>query len=113
MSISLMFVLLMSAATAPPCAAVDGWNAGRHGKPAAAECAAADYAEAHKLGQALHELLGERASIEAGLKSLSAEEQGKQRRRQRQIDNDVEAIYGVATIKDWPYESSGKLEQPR
>jgi hypothetical protein len=113
MSISLMLALLVSAGTAPPCAAVDGWNAGRHGKPAATECSAADYAEAHKLGQALHELLSERASIEAGLKSLSAEEQGKQRRRQRQIDNDVEAIYGVATIRSWPYDAAGKLEQPR
>lgn len=104
---SLPLLLAMFAAAAQ-CAPVDGWNAGRAGKPVAAACAAGDYAEAHRLGKALHELVTERAAIEAGLKSLAADEQGKQRRRQRQLDNDVEAIHGVATINGWPYEGAAE-----
>ena len=103
MPLSFAFALFAAAAA---CAPVDGWNAGRTGKPVDAACTAAGYAEAHKLGHALHELASERAAIESGLASLSAEEQGKQRRRQRQIENDVEAIHGVATIKGWPYEGA-------
>ena len=98
--------LLALAAAASACAPVDGWNAGRAGKPADAACAVAEYAEAHKLGQALHGLASERAAIEAGMKSLDAQEQGKQRRRQRQLETDIEAIQGVATIKGWPYEGA-------
>ena len=100
MTLSLWFTVF---AAASACAPVDGWNAGRAGKPADAACAAAEYAEAHKLGQALHGLAGERAAIEAGMKSLAADEQGKQRRRQRQLETDIEAIHGVATIRGWPY----------
>ena len=98
---------------AAQCAPVDGWNAGRAGAALAAACPAADYAEAHRLGTALFELATERAAIEARLKSLAAEEQGPQRRRQRQIDNDVEAIHGIAVIKGWPRDGTpapGKQE---
>jgi hypothetical protein len=104
MSWSLWFAVFAAAAS---CAPVEGWNAGRAGKPADATCPA-EYNEAHKLGTALHELVTERAAIEGRIKSLAAEEQGKQRRRQRQIDNDVEAIHGVAVINGWPYEGAPK-----
>ena len=98
---------------AAQCAPVDGWNAGRAGVPASASCPAADYAEAHRLGEALFGMVGERAAIEARLASLPPEEQGRQRRRQRQIDNDVEAIHGIAVIKGWPRDGApapGKQE---
>lgn len=101
----LPFLLAVTAA-ASACAPVDGWNAGRAGKPADAACTVAEYAEAHKLGLALHGLASERAVIEAGMKSLAADEQGKQRRRQRQLETDIEAIHGVATLRGWPYEGA-------
>ena len=102
MSLFLGFVVFAAA----QCAPVDGWNAGRAGQPALAACTVAEYAEAHKLGTALHELATERTAIEARLAALAADEQGKQRRRQRQLDNDIEAIHGVATLKGWPYEGA-------
>jgi hypothetical protein len=102
MSLPLWFAVFAAA----NCAPVDGWNAGRGGRPPDAACVAAGYAEAHKLGDALHALVTERAAIEAGLGALATGEQARQRRRQRQIDNDVEAIHGVATIKGWPYEGA-------
>jgi hypothetical protein len=104
MSLSLWFAVFAAAA---PCAPLDGWNAGRAGKAADAACPA-EYTEAHKLGTALHEMVTERTAIERRMKSLAADEQGKQRRRQRQIDNDVEAIHGVAVINGWPYEGAPK-----
>src|SRR5687768_3153681 len=102
MTLPLWFVVFAAA----QCAPVEGWNAGRAGRAAPAACTAADYAEAHKLGTALHELATERAAIEARLPSLPAAERGQQQRRQRQLDNDIEAIHGVATLKHWPYEGA-------
>jgi len=100
--------LLFAALAAAPCAPVEGWNAGRTGKPVSAQCSTADYAEAHKLGAALFALRDERARIEAALPSLGGDEAGKQRRRQRQLDNDIEALHGVAVTRGWPYEGAPK-----
>ena len=108
MPISLAFAVFAAAAACTP---VDGWNAGRSGRAQAADCSAADYAEAYKLGAALHELARERAALEAGMKSLGAAEQGAARRRQRQLDNDIEALHGVATVRGWPYEGAPSPEK--
>lgn len=98
----LLAAALFTHQTAPACAAVDGWNQGRAGEVATAACVAADYREAHRLGEALHLLKTERDGIDPRLASVKAAEQNALRRRQRQIDTDLEAIRGVATIRGWP-----------
>lgn len=110
MTLPLLFAVFAASAA---CAPVDGWNAGRTGRAQAADCANADYAEAHKLGAALHELARERAAIDDGMKSLDASQQGAARRRQRQLDNDIEALHGVATVRGWPYEGAPSPEKPK
>jgi hypothetical protein len=95
----LPFVLLLAAA--PQCDPAQGWQAGREGL-AAARCEAGDYREAHRLGQALHELRQERAKLLQALPGTPAAQQGALQRRVRQLDVDLEAIRGVATIKGWP-----------
>ena len=102
--------LLFAVLAAAPCAPVEGWNAGRAGKPVSARCSSADYAEAHKLGAALFALVDERTKLEASLASLDAAAEGRQRRRQRQLDNDIEALRGVAVTRGWPYEGGPKPE---
>jgi hypothetical protein len=84
------------------CSASIGWSEGALGSTARADCVAEDYAQAHKLGDAMRTLLNERDEIEAELPDLEAANRGEQVRRQRQIDNDIEAIRGVATIRGWP-----------
>lgn len=88
-------------ATEPACAAVDGWNAGRAGQPADAACKTDAYLEAHRLGEALAELRSEREAIDTRI-AAGTEDAGVLRRRQRQIDVDVEAIQGVAVLHAWP-----------
>jgi hypothetical protein len=105
-----LFVALF-AATA--CAPVDGWNAGRAGQAQTADCAAADYVEAWRLGDALHGLARARATLEAGMASLDAAEKATARRRQRQLDTDIEALHGVATVRGWPYEGAPSPEESK
>ena len=100
--------LLMVAAT-QLCAPVDGWNDGRRGEPV--KCARTPYVEAHKLGAALRELTVERDALAAGMKSLGTAEQGVALRRQRQLQNDIEALQGVATVRGWPYEGKPAPEK--
>lgn len=88
----------------PPCAALDGWNAGRSGTEARATCDGEDYREAHRLGDALKQLQDEHARIERGLPGLEPAARAAARRRQRQLEVDLEAIRGLATIKAWPLE---------
>jgi hypothetical protein len=102
---------LLLAAQPAGCSEVDGWNGGRAGSPASTECKEESYQQAHRLGLALHELKTERAAIETRIDSLPQEKRGAQRRRQRQIDNDVEAIRGVATVNGWPLDVTHKLEK--
>lgn len=87
------------------CGAVDGWQDGRAGKGRADGCSAAEYVEAHRLGASLHDLQVEHRSIGETLATGTAKDAGAQQRRQRQIDNDIEAIRGVATIKGWPLDA--------
>jgi len=98
----LLAAALFTHHTAPACTAVEGWNAGRTGQVAISDCNAADYREGHRLGEALHQLKTERDGIDPRLASVKAAEQSALRRRQRQIDTDLEAIRGVATIRGWP-----------
>ena len=99
---SLLFALLIAAAP-PDCAPLAAWNAGRAGEPAATGCdTAAEYREAHRLGRALHELHRERYALDVQAAQATPAALGGLRRRQRQIDTDLEAIRGLATIKGWP-----------
>jgi hypothetical protein len=105
----LVALLLSLAAVAPDCGGLAGWNAGRDGRVADAACSAAEYVEAHRLGNALHELRVERDRIEAGATSRDAGAQAASRRRQRQIDVDLEAIRGVATTRGWPLDIPAEI----
>ena len=92
-------------ATAPDCADIAGWNTGRHGKPADAACTADAYVEAFRLGEALAGLTTRRTALDTRI-DQSPEEAGTLRRQQRQIDVDIEAIHGVATLRGWPTNQS-------
>jgi hypothetical protein len=90
-----------------PCAAVAGWGDGRGGRPADPSCArSTSYAEAHRLGDAMHALETERAAIVAELPSVDEASRAIRLRRQRQIDTDLEALRGLATIRRWPLDSA-------
>lgn len=107
---TLLFSLALANGAAA-CAPLDGWNAGREGRNANAACGDAPYQQAHRLGHELHRLELEREAIEARISGLPVAEQGAQRRRQRQIDNDLEAIRGVATVNGWPTGVTTELEE--
>lgn len=87
------------------CGAVDGWQDGRVGKGRADGCDAAEYVEAHRLGASLLELQTERRAIARKVAAKEVTDVGAQQRRQRQLDNDIEAIRGLATIKQWPLDA--------
>jgi hypothetical protein len=106
---SLLLVAAFTVAPAPDCAAQAGWNAGREGQVAAAACSDEDYREAHRLGEALHQLKQEHAEIESRIATLAEADRGAQRRRQRQITIDLEAIRGVATTRGWPLDIAPEI----
>lgn len=100
--ITLLATLGVAACSSPgaDCRPVDGWRQGGEGVQALPGCVNRSYREAHELGRSLRELQVERASIDAQI----AEEPDAApalRRRQRQIDVDVEAIQGLAVIEGW------------
>lgn len=105
----LLAAVLFANPAAPGCGAVDGWNDGRAGTVAIVACRASEYLEAHHLGEALHQLRRERDDIDTRLVSVTLAEQNALRRRQRQIDTDLEAIRGVATIKGWPLDIAQEI----
>lgn len=88
------------------CEAVDGWQDGRAGKGRSDGCDGAEYAEAHRLGASLHELQAEHRAIQRAIETKTAGDVGVQQRRQRQLDNDIEAILGLATVKGWPVDAA-------
>ncbi|HPA02037.1 MAG TPA: hypothetical protein PLK29_07415 [Chiayiivirga sp.] len=108
MSLRLGLVLLLAApaayAVAPSCADVDGWNAGRRSQAADAACTAEGYAEGYRLGEALADLETRRKALEGRIAG-GAQDAGALRRQQRQIDVDIEAIHGVATLRGWPVQT--------
>lgn len=93
--------LMLSTPAVADCADVDGWNDGRQGKAAQAQCESEAYAEAFRLGEALAELQTRHAALEAKLQTDTADA-GVVRRQQRQLAVDIEAIHGVATLRGWP-----------
>lgn len=101
-----LLVLLVSVATAgcrspgADCRPLDGWRQGGSGTAALPGCVNAGYREAHELGRSLHELQRERASLDVQI-AASPESAGELRRRQRQLDIDIEAIEGLAVIERW------------
>lgn len=97
-------LILLLAAAPLDCGPLAGWNAGRGGAPAASACETAEYREAHRLGQALHALRRERDALERQAADATPAALGGLRRRQRQLDTDLEAIRGLATIKGWPHD---------
>jgi hypothetical protein len=103
MSIAVVFLALLQAGSAASCRDVDGWVDGRLGRAPQADCSATGYRQAHRLGSALSSLEAEHAEIEGRL--TGTPENGALRRRQRQIQIDLEAIRGVATVQHWPLES--------
>jgi hypothetical protein len=94
--------LLLLITTSLDCSPQAAWSAGREGAAAAPGCGTAEYREAHRLGQAVHDLRQERDALERQAARATPDAAGALRRRQRQIDTDLEAIRGLATIKGWP-----------
>lgn len=101
---ALCLALPAAYAATPDCSELAGWNTGRHGKPANAACSADAYAEAFRLGESLADLATRRAALDARI-AQSPDDVGALRRQQRQIDVDIEAIHGVATLRGWPVDS--------
>ncbi len=115
MSIRFALVALLlapAASAAPACSDLDGWNAGRSGEAGDAACTAESYAEAHRLGEALADLETRRAAFDARIEK-GDEDIGMLRRRQRQIDVDIEAIHGVATLRGWPVQLLSRNPEQR
>lgn len=94
--------LLLITAASLDCSPQAAWKAGREGEAAARDCGTAEYREAHRLGQAVHDLRRERDAVEQQAARATPDAAGALRRRQRQIDTDLEALRGLATIKGWP-----------
>lgn len=103
----LRIVILLAALAAAGCSspgadcrAVDGWRQGGAGLTALPGCVNRGYREAHELGSSLQALQVERASIDAQILE-EPDAAAALRRRQRQIDVDIEAIRGLAVIEGW------------
>lgn len=101
MILPLMFIAAL-ATTPEACTEVRGWEDGRAGSAARAACTEAPYREAHRLGDALRALKQEHAQLVRAQATMDAGAKLASARRQRQIEVDLEAIRGVATIKHWP-----------
>lgn len=82
------------------CRAIDGWRQGGGGGAAVPGCVNATYREAHELGHSLHGLRKERRELDARIAD-SPDSAPELRRRQRQLDIDIEAIEGLAVIERW------------
>ncbi len=98
---ALCLALPAAHAAGPDCTEIGGWNTGRDGRPADTACTTDAYAEAFRLGEALADLVSRRAALDARI-ARSPDDAGALRRQQRQIDVDIEAIHGVATLRGWP-----------
>ncbi len=96
----LLLVLTGCRSPGADCRAVDGWRQGLTGGVALPGCVGAPYREAHELGRSLHDLLQERAALDRRI-IAEPDQAPVLRRRQRQIDIDIEAIRGLAVIEGW------------
>lgn len=97
-----LMVLAALAASPDACSETQGWDDGRAGSAPRASCTEPPYREAHRLGDALRVLKQEHAQLGRAQASMDAGAKLAAGRRQRQIEVDLEAIRGVATIKHWP-----------
>lgn len=102
--LALLSLLALAACARAPgdCLPLQGWEQGRDGRLAIPGCRAEAYAEAHRLGASLYALRYEQAALERELPTLAAEQQGPLRRRQRQLQVDIDAIESLARINGWP-----------
>lgn len=106
MLIRLMFCIILFAALAgcrspgADCMSVDGWQQGKAASPALPGCVNANYREAHELGRSLRVLQDERDALDQRIE-LEPQQASTLRRRQRQIDIDIEAIQGLAVVEGW------------
>ena len=82
------------------CQPLDGWKQGGSGVSALPGCVNGSYREAHELGRSLNELRTERHALDEKIAETPAEAPVL-RRRQRQLDIDIEAIEGLAVIEGW------------
>jgi len=82
------------------CRPLDGWQQGGRGVTALPGCISADYRAAHELGRSRYTLRAEREKIDTQI-ARGEGDASELRRRQRQIDVDIEAIDGVAVISGW------------
>lgn len=98
---ALALAVFSTHAATPDCTDVAGWNAGRHGQVADSACTDETYAEAFRLGEALADLQTRHAALEARI-AKQPDDAGALQRQQRQIAVDIEAIHGVATLRNWP-----------
>ena len=109
MLIAPLLAMALAAPSIADCADVAGWNAGRAGQVVSTHCPEDGYREAHRLGEALHQLKQEHATIESRIASGDQADAGPLRRRQRQITIDLEAIRGVATTRGWPLDIAPEI----
>jgi hypothetical protein len=99
---ALLLALVVVACTRPAdCLPETAWLHGRDGRPATPGCRGEDYLGAHRLGAALHALRDEHRALEAELAAAPESRQGPIRRRQRQLQVDIEAVQGLARINGW------------
>lgn len=103
---ALLFLLAIvpCLSAAADCSALEGWNSGRSGNVVASVCASTDsYLEGYRLGESLFTLEQQRKQLDEQIAAdTDPASTGTLRRRQRQLDVDIEAILGVATVRGWP-----------
>jgi hypothetical protein len=100
--VAITLVAALGACRSPgaDCQSLDGWLQGTSGSNVLPGCVNRTYQEAHELGRSLHELRTERDGLELRIAN-EPDAAAALRRRQRQLDIDIEAIQGLAVIEGW------------
>jgi hypothetical protein len=86
------------------CRGPQGWNDGLTGEAERDFCAEddfPDYAQAQRLAREHRAFEAEAAALRREIEALPEEEQGIKRRQLNRINGEMEAIRGVATIREW------------
>lgn len=92
---SLALVTLVACQSTPDCSPPGGFELGRDGQSAPERCEAAEYRDAWQLGQTLHELESEYASLNERRDELDA----AGRMRMRVIEREIPELEGLARIQ--------------